>query len=66
VTLVLGDVGRQAAVEIAPQTALVLIALPILYVIARLIWVARIDLSGGGGSSGTEVVASSTSVEAAS
>jgi NADH-quinone oxidoreductase subunit M len=66
VTLVLSDVGRQAAVEIAPQTALVLIALPILYVIARLIWVARIDLSGGGGSSGTEVVASSTSVEAAS
>jgi NADH-quinone oxidoreductase subunit M len=48
VTTVLGDVGRQSAAEIPAQTALILIALPILYVIGRLIWVARIDLTGGG------------------
>src|SRR5205085_4159121 len=50
VALVLGDVGRQAAVELSPQTIVVLVALPVLYVIGRLIWVARIDLGGGGGS----------------
>ena len=50
VALVLGDVGRQPAVELSPQTVVVLVALPILYVIGRLIWVARIDLGGGGGS----------------
>ena len=33
---------------IAPQTALILVALPILYVVGRLVWVARIDLGGGG------------------
>ena len=49
VTSVLGDVGRQTAAAIPAQTALILIALPILYVIGRLIWVARIDLTGGGG-----------------
>src|SRR3954452_11243586 len=48
VTTVLADVGRQTAVVVPPQSALIAIALPILYVIARLIWVARIDLSGGG------------------
>jgi NADH-quinone oxidoreductase subunit M len=48
VTAVLNDVGRQGAIEIAPQTALIAIALPILYVVGRLIWVARIDLTGGG------------------
>ena len=46
---VLTDVGRQGAVALAPPTALILIALPILYVIGRLIWVARIDLTRGGG-----------------
>src|SRR3954451_2689973 len=45
VTTVLADVGRQPAVVVPPQSALVAIALPILYVIARLIWVARTDLS---------------------
>jgi NADH:ubiquinone oxidoreductase subunit 4 (subunit M) len=54
VTVVLADVGRQGAIDVAPQTAAVLIALPILYVIARLIWVARIDLSSGGRSGPTE------------
>jgi hypothetical protein len=48
VTLTLADAGRQGAIEVAPAAALVAIALPILYVIARLVWVARIDLSGGG------------------
>jgi hypothetical protein len=55
VTTVLGDVGRQTAVEIPPQTALIAIALPIAYVIARLIWVARIDLSGRGRAEPTAV-----------
>jgi NADH-quinone oxidoreductase subunit M len=45
---VLGDAAREGAIAIAPQTALIAISLPILYVIGRLIWVARIDLSGGG------------------
>jgi NADH-quinone oxidoreductase subunit M len=48
VTAVLADAGREGAVGLSPQTALILIALPVLYVIARLIWVARIDLSGRG------------------
>ena len=48
VTAVLGDVARQGPLAIPPQTALIAIALPILYVIGRLIWVARIDLSGQG------------------
>jgi NADH-quinone oxidoreductase subunit M len=42
---VLADAGRQGAVEIPPQAALVAVALPILYVVARLVWVARIDLT---------------------
>jgi NADH-quinone oxidoreductase subunit M len=46
VGLVLRDAATQGSVAIAPQTALILIALPVLYVIGRLIWVARIDLSG--------------------
>jgi NADH:ubiquinone oxidoreductase subunit 4 (subunit M) len=41
----LGDAATQGPIAIAPQTALILVALPILYVVARLIWVARIDLS---------------------
>jgi NADH-quinone oxidoreductase subunit M len=41
----LGDAASQGPIAIAPQTALILVALPILYVVARLIWVARIDLS---------------------
>jgi NADH-quinone oxidoreductase subunit M len=59
---VLADAGRQGSIAIAPQTAAILIALPILYVVGRLIWVARIDLSGGagaaGGGSAVETVAS--------
>jgi hypothetical protein len=54
VTNVLDSVGRQGAIEIAPQTALIMIALPILYVVGRLIWVARIDLTGGGPGGGDE------------
>jgi NADH-quinone oxidoreductase subunit M len=49
VVRVLGDAASQAPIAIAPQISLVLVALPILYVIGRLIWVARIDLSGGSG-----------------
>jgi NADH-quinone oxidoreductase subunit M len=45
---VLADAAREGPIAIAPQTALVLVALPILYVIGRLLWVARIDLSGHG------------------
>jgi NADH-quinone oxidoreductase subunit M len=48
VTTILADVSRQAAVEVPPQAALIAIALPILYVIARVLWVARLDLSGRG------------------
>jgi hypothetical protein len=62
VTQTLAEASRQPAIAIAPQTALVAIALPILYVIGRLIWVARIDLSGGSGG-GAEPA---TAVEAAS
>jgi NADH-quinone oxidoreductase subunit M len=46
VVRVLGDAAREGPIAIATQTAIVLVALPILYVIGRLIWVARIDLSG--------------------
>jgi NADH-quinone oxidoreductase subunit M len=46
VTHVLGDAAREGPIAIAPQTALIAVALPILYVVGRLIWVARIDLSG--------------------
>ncbi|HET7030064.1 MAG TPA: NADH-quinone oxidoreductase subunit M [Candidatus Limnocylindrales bacterium] len=46
---VLQDVAREPAAQIATQTGLILIALPILYVLGRLVWVARIDLGGGGG-----------------
>jgi len=46
VVRVLGDAAREGPIAIASQTALVLVAIPILYVIGRLIWVARIDLSG--------------------
>ena len=56
VATVLADATRQDPVQIATQTAVVLVALPILYVVGRLIWVARIDLGGGGG--GTAVVES--------
>jgi NADH-quinone oxidoreductase subunit M len=47
---VLESAGREGAIALAPQTVVILVALPILYVVARLIWVARIDLGGGGGS----------------
>ncbi|MBA2718620.1 MAG: NADH-quinone oxidoreductase subunit M [Chloroflexi bacterium] len=49
VTSVLADVARQEPVVIPPQTALIAIALPILYALARVIWVARADLTGRGG-----------------
>jgi NADH-quinone oxidoreductase subunit M len=55
VTAVLADAGREGSIALATQTAAVLIALPILYVVGRLIWVARIDLSGGGASGGSAV-----------
>ena len=50
-----------------PATALIAIALPILYVVGRTIWVARIDLSGGGpGSAEAAAPDPGTAVEAAS
>ena len=55
VTTVLADAGREPSIVLSTQVTVVLIALPILYVIGRLIWVARIDLSGGGASGGTAV-----------
>jgi NADH-quinone oxidoreductase subunit M len=55
VTAVLFDAGREGSIALATQTAAVLIALPILYVVGRVIWVARIDLSGGGASGGSAV-----------
>jgi len=59
VSAVLADASRQGSIALPTQTAVLLIALPILYVVGRLIWVARIDLSGGGaGGSAVEQVAS--------
>jgi NADH-quinone oxidoreductase subunit M len=59
VTAVLADAAREGSIALPTQTAVVLVALPILYVVGRLIWVARIDLSGGaGGGSAVEPVAS--------
>jgi NADH-quinone oxidoreductase subunit M len=55
VSAVLEDAGRQGAIAMPTQTALLLIALPILYVIGRVIWVARIDLSGGGAGGGSAI-----------
>ncbi len=63
---VLRDVAREGSITLATQTAVVLIALPILYVVGRLIWVARIDLTGGGPTAADEVGSAGTSVEAAS
>jgi len=54
VTSVLTDVSRQPAVQIPFESALIAILLIVAYVVARLIWVARIDLSGGGGSRASE------------
>ena len=45
---VLGDAARQAAIVVPPAAAALAIALPILYVVGRLAWVAWIDLSGRG------------------
>jgi hypothetical protein len=67
VTATLDAVARQGAIEIAPQTALIAIALPILYIVGRMIWVARIDLSGRGPGSGEAAAPDpGTAVEAAS
>ena len=55
VTNVLADAARQSSIQLATQTAVVLIAVPILYVVRRLIWVARIDLGGGAGTGGTAI-----------
>jgi NADH-quinone oxidoreductase subunit M len=65
VKAVLDDAARQGSIALATQTAVVLIALPILYVIGRLIWVARIDLSSGGASGGS-AIESAPSAEGAS
>ena len=65
VSAVLADAGREGSIALATQTAVVLIAVPILYVVSRLIWVARIDLSGGAASGGS-AVEPVTSVEGAS
>ena len=45
VVRVLADASREGSIAIAPEAALIAIALPILYVIGRVIWVARIDLA---------------------
>jgi NADH-quinone oxidoreductase subunit M len=58
VSAVLADAGRQGSIALPTQTAVLLIALPILYVVGRLIWVARIDFGGGAGGSAVEPVAS--------
>jgi NADH-quinone oxidoreductase subunit M len=63
---VLRDVAREGSITLATQTAVVLIALPILYVVGRLIWVARIDLTGGGPAATDDPGPAGTSVEAAS
>ena len=45
---VLGDAARQPAIVVPPAAAALAIALPIVYVVGRLAWVAWIDLSGRG------------------
>jgi NADH-quinone oxidoreductase subunit M len=49
---VLGDAGREGAIAISQPAAVIAIALPLLYLVGRLIWVARIDLSGRGPGAG--------------
>jgi len=44
---VLRDVTRASAIAIAPEVAVVAIALPIAYVVLRLIYVAYEDTRGG-------------------
>jgi NADH-quinone oxidoreductase subunit M len=61
---VLRDVLRQGPVAVAPGVAFVAIAIPILYAIGRLVWVARIDLGGGGGAR-TTAIAETSAPEAA-
>jgi NADH-quinone oxidoreductase subunit M len=62
VTNMLADAGREGSIAIPPLAAGIAIALPILYVIGRTLWVARIDLSGSGPGAAEVAV---TSVEAA-
>jgi NADH-quinone oxidoreductase subunit M len=52
VTSVLQDVSREGAVAISQPAAVIAIALPILYLVGRTIWVARIDVSGRGPGAG--------------
>jgi NADH-quinone oxidoreductase subunit M len=52
VTGVLQDASREGSIAISQPAAVIAIALPILYLVGRLIWVARIDLSGGGPAAG--------------
>jgi NADH-quinone oxidoreductase subunit M len=40
VTATLDAVAREGAIAVAPQTALIAIAIPILYIVGRMIWVA--------------------------
>jgi hypothetical protein len=61
---VLRDVLREGPVAVAPGIAFVAIAIPILYAIGRLVWVARIDLGGGGGAR-TTAIAETSAPEAA-
>jgi NADH-quinone oxidoreductase subunit M len=63
---VLHDVAQQGPAVIAPQTAVILVALPILYALGRLVWVARIDLGGGGTGSAPAAEPPATAPEAAS
>jgi hypothetical protein len=49
---VLGDAGREGAIAVSQPAAIIAIAGPILYLVGRLIWVARIDLSGRGPGAG--------------
>ncbi len=54
VTRVLSDAGRAGPIALEPRIVVILIAVPILYVIGRVIWVARIDLGPGGAGSEAE------------
>jgi len=58
VVRVLADASREGSIAIAPEAALVAIALPILYVIGRVIWVARIDLAAPSEGDALEVASS--------
>ncbi len=61
VTQVLADAGRQGAIGVPTVAVVIAVALPVLYVVGRLVWVARIDLTGSGADGGSTSAVEATS-----